>query len=100
VRERLEAKGMKLELDKAATDFLIEKGYNPDFGARPLRRAIGSFIEDPLAESLLSGEYKAGQKISVTRKEGAENLFFTSEPFEAKPELAMAGKGDAKNAPE
>jgi ATP-dependent Clp protease ATP-binding subunit ClpC len=100
VRERLEAKGMKLELDKAAKDFLIEKGYNPDFGARPLRRAIGSFIEDPLAESLLSGEYKAGQKISVTRKEGAENLFFTSEPFEAKPELAMAGKGDAKNAPE
>jgi ATP-dependent Clp protease ATP-binding subunit ClpC len=99
VRERLQAKGMQLELDKAAKDFLIEKGYNPDFGARPLRRAIGQFIEDPLAEALLSGEYKAGQKISVTRKEGAENLFLTSEPFEQKPELAVAGKGASKETP-
>ena len=94
VRERLQAKGMKLELDKAAKDFLIEKGYNPDFGARPLRRAIGQFIEDPLAEALLSGEYKSGQQINVTRKEGAENLFLTAEPIEPKPELAVAGKGE------
>jgi len=78
VRERLKAKGMELELDKAAKDFLIEKGYNPDFGARPLRRAIGQYVEDPLAESLLSGEFKPGQKITVTRKEDAENLFFVA----------------------
>ena len=92
VRERLEAKGMALELDKAAKDFLIDKGFNPDFGARPLRRAIGSHIEDPLAESLLSGEFRAGQKIKVTRKEGAENLFFTSEPM---PEAAEDKKKKA-----
>ena len=78
VRERLKAKGMELELDKVAKDFLIEKGYNPDFGARPLRRAIGQYVEDPLAESLLSGEFKPGQKITVTRKEDAENLFFVA----------------------
>jgi ATP-dependent Clp protease ATP-binding subunit ClpC len=81
VRERLMVKKMSLELDQAAKDFLIDKGYNPDFGARPLRRAISTYIEDPLAESLLSGEFKGGQMINVTRKEEAENLFFTSEPM-------------------
>ncbi|NNM25640.1 MAG: AAA domain-containing protein, partial [Phycisphaerales bacterium] len=78
VRSRLETKGMELELDQLAKDFLIDKGYNPDFGARPLRRAISSHIEDQLAESLLSGDFKSGQKIMVTRKDEAENLFFTS----------------------
>jgi ATP-dependent Clp protease ATP-binding subunit ClpC len=81
VRERLEVKGIQMELDQLAKDFLIDKGYNPDFGARPLRRAIGSFIEDPLAEALLAGEFKAGLKITVTRKDDADNLFFASEPL-------------------
>jgi ATP-dependent Clp protease ATP-binding subunit ClpC len=80
VRERLGAKGIKLELEQSAKDFLIEKGYNPDFGARPLRRAIGTYVEDQLAEGLLSGEYKGGQKLTVSRKEGEDHLFFTSEP--------------------
>jgi ATP-dependent Clp protease ATP-binding subunit ClpC len=81
VRQRLESKGMKLELDQAAKDFLIEKGFNPDFGARPLRRAISTHIEDPLAEALLSGEFKSGMKLVVTRKEGAPNLYFESQPI-------------------
>ncbi|MHC4107042.1 MAG: ATP-dependent Clp protease ATP-binding subunit [Planctomycetota bacterium] len=81
VRERLKAKSIQLELDQKAKDFLIEKGFNPDFGARPLRRAIGSYIEDPLAESLLSGEFKSGSKLVVTHKDDAENLFFESQPL-------------------
>ena len=81
VRERLAVKDLTLVLDQVAKDFLIEKGFNPDFGARPLRRAIGSYIEDPLAEALLGGEYNAGDKISVTHKENAENLYFVSEPL-------------------
>jgi ATP-dependent Clp protease ATP-binding subunit ClpC len=80
VRERLKVKGLALDLDQPAKDFLIEKGFNPDFGARPLRRAIGSFIEDPLAEALLGGEYKSGEKINVTHKKDSENLYFQSEP--------------------
>jgi len=76
------AKGITLDLDQTAKDFLIEKGYNPDFGARPLRRAIGQYVEDPLAESLLSGEYKGGQKLTVVRKEGEDHLYFTSEPID------------------
>jgi len=85
VRQRLEEKGMKLELDQVAKDFLIDKGYNPDFGARPLRRAIGSQIEDPLAEALLSGDFGPGDHILVTRKPEAENLYFTSKKIEIEP---------------
>ena len=96
VRQRLAAKDMKLELDQVAKDFLIEKGYNPDFGARPLRRAIGTHIEDPLAESLLSGDFKAGQLIKVTRKEDAPNLFFES--VDLPPEPTYAEKADAEKA--
>ncbi|MFZ9879840.1 MAG: ATP-dependent Clp protease ATP-binding subunit [Phycisphaerales bacterium] len=76
VRKRLAEKGMKMELDAAAKDFLIDKGYNPDFGARPLRRALGQYIEDPLAENLLMGEFKAGDEIHVTRDEGKDHLTF------------------------
>ena len=76
VRERLAERQMALLLDQAAKDFLIDKGYNPDFGARPLRRAIGSYIEDPLAENLLMGEFKSGDEISVTRVEGQDHLTF------------------------
>jgi ATP-dependent Clp protease ATP-binding subunit ClpC len=78
VRKRLAEKGMKMELDGAAKDFLIDKGYNPDFGARPLRRALGQYIEDPLAENLLMGEFKSGDEIQVTRDEGKDHLTFKS----------------------
>jgi ATP-dependent Clp protease ATP-binding subunit ClpC len=91
VRQRLESKGMRLELDQAAKDFLIEKGFNPDFGARPLRRAISTHIEDPLAEALLSGEFKGGMRLMVTRKEGAPNLYFESQPI---PKDDSGGGGD------
>jgi ATP-dependent Clp protease ATP-binding subunit ClpC len=76
VRERLDSKSMTLELDAAAKDFLIDKGYNPDFGARPLRRALSSYIEDPLAENLLSGDFIEGDHISVTRNEDQDHLSF------------------------
>jgi len=82
VRDRLKARGMTLEVSDGAKDFLIEKGYNPDFGARPLRRALAQFIEDPLAERLLSGEFADGTSIRATREEGKDYLTFegTQEP--------------------
>jgi ATP-dependent Clp protease ATP-binding subunit ClpC len=76
VSERLRYKKMDLELGPRAKDFLINKGYNPDFGARPLRRAISTYIEDALAESLLAGEYEAGQLIKVTHVEDNDHLSF------------------------
>ena len=51
--ERLRHKNIKLELDDKAKDFLVEKGYDPQYGARPMRRAVERFLEDPLAEEIL-----------------------------------------------
>jgi ATP-dependent Clp protease ATP-binding subunit ClpC len=67
VSKRLVEQGIKLEIDQEARDFLIEKGYNTDFGARPLRRAIEQFIEDPLSESILRGEYKGFDVVRISR---------------------------------
>ena len=57
VRDRLKEKGLVVELTEEAKEFLIKKGSNTDYGARPLRRAIETFVEDPLAEELLKGEF-------------------------------------------
>jgi ATP-dependent Clp protease ATP-binding subunit ClpC len=63
VRERLNAQDMELIVRKKAVDLLIDKGYNPEFGARPLRRAIEKHLEDPLSEQILAGKFKAGRII-------------------------------------
>ncbi|MCK4873146.1 MAG: ATP-dependent Clp protease ATP-binding subunit [Phycisphaerales bacterium] len=94
LRERLVAHGLELELDEKAKDFLIEKGYSPDFGARPLRRAIGQYIEDPLSESILRGEFEGKGKIVITHKEEQENLFFESFDAEKPAEEEEPAKED------
>jgi len=66
VRERLGEHGLELDLDAAAKQFLIDKGYNPDFGARPLRRAIEHHVEDPISEEILRGNYKGKARILVS----------------------------------
>jgi ATP-dependent Clp protease ATP-binding subunit ClpC len=66
VFKRLIEHGLHLDVAQAAKEFLIEKGYNPEFGARPLRRAIEHYIEDPLSESLLRGEFKDKKVIKIT----------------------------------
>ncbi len=65
VRERLLERGLKLELTDSAKEFLIKKGSNTDFGARPLRRAVENFIEDPLSEELLKGEFQGKDTITI-----------------------------------
>ena len=69
IRGRLKEKGIELEVSSEAKEFLIDKGYDPTYGARPLRRAIQRYIEDPLAEDLLRGRFreKGGRK-SLTGK--------------------------------
>jgi ATP-dependent Clp protease ATP-binding subunit ClpC len=93
VRERLKARGMTLEVSEPAKDFLIEKGYNPDFGARPLRRALAQYVEDPLAERLLSGEFADGTAITATREEGKDYL-----SFEGKSTKGEAPKAEPQTA--
>ena len=72
LRQRLHEKDITLELDDGAKEFLIKKGYNPDYGARPLRRAIEQYIEDPLSESILKEEFGPGQVIKVSRTDDDE----------------------------
>ena len=71
VRGRLADRGWKLHLLKDAKAFLMTKGFNRQMGARPLRRAISRYLEDPLAEAILRGEIKGAGVINVSEKEGA-----------------------------
>jgi ATP-dependent Clp protease ATP-binding subunit ClpB len=66
LRRRLKERDMELQLDDSAFEQLVNVGYDPIFGARPLKRAIQSQIENPLAQSILAGEFAAGDVISVT----------------------------------
>jgi ATP-dependent Clp protease ATP-binding subunit ClpC len=66
VLERLRHKNIRLTLDGNAKDFLVEKGYDPQYGARPMRRAVERFLEDPLAEEILKGNLHEGEAILVT----------------------------------
>ncbi|MDP8259411.1 MAG: ATP-dependent Clp protease ATP-binding subunit [Candidatus Gygaella obscura] len=68
VSNRLKEQGINVELTKEAKNFLIEKGFDPAFGARPLKRTIQRFLEDPLAEEIISSNIKEGTKIKVGYK--------------------------------
>jgi ATP-dependent Clp protease ATP-binding subunit ClpC len=70
VIERLKSKQIELKLDEASRDFLVEKGYDPTYGARPMRRAVERFLEDPLAEEILKGQLIPAEPITVTVSDG------------------------------
>ncbi len=82
IRKRMRDMDMDIELTQNAKDFIIDKGYDQDFGARPLRRAIGQYIEDPIAEEILRRRFNAGHKILVDIKD--EHLDFIEEKFDIK----------------
>jgi ATP-dependent Clp protease ATP-binding subunit ClpC len=76
LRQRLDVKGITLQIDQDATDLLVAKGFDPALGARPLRRTVERMIEDPLAEQLLSGDF-AGSTIVGSPSEDKQTLVFT-----------------------
>jgi ATP-dependent Clp protease ATP-binding subunit ClpC len=78
VFKRLTEHGLKLELTPATKEFLIEKGYNPEFGARPLRRAIEHYIEDPLSEAVLAGKFRGKNLVKIDVQD-EEHLKFEGE---------------------
>ena len=82
VKARLKAKEVEIILDSAAHEFVIEKGYDPNYGARPMRRAVERYLEDPLAEEILRGNVKAGTQVQVTAKDG--KLIFQPDVTKAK----------------
>lgn len=77
--KRIEDRGLFLEVSSEAEDFLIDNGFDEKFGARPLRRAVEQYLEDPLAESLLRGEIREGEPIQVAVSEDRKSLSFHQE---------------------
>ena len=70
----MKEQNISLEVNQEAKDLLIEKGFDPVFGARPLKRTIQRFLEDQLAQEIISKKFKDGSKVSVKRKN--EELIF------------------------
>ncbi|MGA0853689.1 MAG: ATP-dependent Clp protease ATP-binding subunit [Luteolibacter sp.] len=87
--KRLEEKNVALVLASEARDFLSEKGFDPSYGARPMRRAVERFLEDPLAEAILRGDVKAGDTVSVVKKTDSEELNFETHRPEPKEEAGV-----------
>ena len=73
---------MELALDQSAKNFLVEKGFDQKYGARPLKRAIQKYVEDPLAEEILRGSFKEGAKIIAKNFENADHLIFIDEEID------------------
>jgi ATP-dependent Clp protease ATP-binding subunit ClpC len=93
VFKRLIEHGLKLDLSERAKEFLIDKGFNPEFGARPLRRAIEHYIEDPLSEAVLAGKFSGKKLVRIDvqdedhlRLDGVEEP--VPQPQESQPAVA------------
>jgi ATP-dependent Clp protease ATP-binding subunit ClpC len=80
VKRRLKLKEIEIVLDEPAHEFVINKGYDPTYGARPMRRAVERYLEDPLAEELLKGTVKAGDIVEVSVGGEDKLRFHVAEP--------------------
>ncbi|MGC6566966.1 MAG: ATP-dependent Clp protease ATP-binding subunit, partial [Akkermansiaceae bacterium] len=76
LKERLEEKEITLVLEPSARDLIVTEGYDPEYGARPMRRAVERLLEDPLAEALLGGEIKEGCHVTAKVKKGDKKITF------------------------
>jgi len=74
--KRMSSMNITIELNKPAKEFLAEKGFDPAFGARPLRRALQKYVEDPVSEEILKGKFSDGSKIKVKFNKKTEQLKF------------------------
>ncbi len=90
INARLIEKGLSISVSKKVKDFLVDKGFDPHFGARPLRRAIEDNIEDPLSEQILLGKFGYGTKIKVDIENGKP-------VFSGKPSVKTERPAEEKN---
>lgn len=100
VFKRLIKQGYRLEIEPAAKEFLIEKGYNTEFGARPLRRAIERYIEDTLSENILRGEFKGKNVIKIEVQDEDHLKFEGLYEEKAKQPEPVAAAGTVGDDPE
>src|SRR6201997_5022784 len=84
VIERIRTKVVEIHLDTTAVEFLIDKGYDPTYGARPMRRAVEKYLEDPLAEGFLRGNIKQGDTLEV-HAAGEQLAFKVTQPEQSEP---------------
>ncbi len=89
---RINSLGYEISMSDKAKDFIVEKGYDEKFGARPLKRAIQKYIEDPLAEEIIKSNLKEGDTITMDIKDGAEELFVTIEKGKGKSKKETKAK--------
>ena len=94
VLKRLNALGFTLELTDGAKKFIAEKGYDQQFGARPLHRAIQKYLEDPLAEEILNHTIKEGDTVYADYNEEEKKIVFKIDHAEAKKEEEPNSKPD------
>lgn len=88
---RLENLGVKLELTESAYDFLVERGFHPEYGARPVRRAVERYVEDPLASLLIEGRVQRGARVLVRAENHAlEFLFGGADSIRVSPHMHAA----------
>ncbi|MBI5421513.1 ATP-dependent Clp protease ATP-binding subunit [Candidatus Peregrinibacteria bacterium] len=90
LNKRLAEKEIVVDASTEAMDLLAKLSYSPEYGARPVRRKIQDLVEDPLAEKILSGEFKAGDTIKIGRLSDKEELSFMK--FEMKPKKGASAK--------
>jgi len=85
VMKRLNNLGFSLELTKEAKDFIADKGYDSQFGARPLHRAIQKYLEDPLAEEILNMNIKQGDVLEASFDKDNQKIVFSMKSRESEP---------------
>ena len=91
VARRMRAQGVELEVSDEAVQYLANAGFDPQYGARPLRRAIQRLLEDELSERLLAGEIERGQRVRVDQRDGRLNV-------ETVPEAEPVGEASETGA--
>jgi ATP-dependent Clp protease ATP-binding subunit ClpC len=90
LREQLKSQALELVLAEPAKEMLATKGYDPQLGARPLRRAIQRYLEDPLSEKVLFGEFPANSTVLVDVDEDGDDLTFTAVETPTQPPVELA----------
>ena len=87
---RLAEKEIELVLETSARDLIVTEGYDPDYGARPMRRAVEQLLEDPLAEAILAGEVKEGNHVTAKVKKGHKKVSFKTKASKKTKETSAS----------
>jgi len=93
VAQQARAQGIELEITQEVREMLAREGFDPQFGARPLRRAVQRLIEDPLAEEILLGRFSEGDTVLASLDEDGRLVFLKKETSEAENPPEPAGVG-------